>query len=246
MRRLINLLNRPTLLIRAALLSLVVAVVLSRSRMGNAALAVGISVFFVVWILSTRHRRDLGSTLLIFLSVAAIDVMLISNTLGLDQLLERIEQTDLDGEGRDVGRLMAQQMIERYGDLGSGHGSYAVLAHGVRPSAEVGLYPHAHNDYLEFLVEFGYPGLGLLVALLSWHLLLAIRLLQSRSALKRSMGATFLMASAAAGLQASVEFQFHIPAWRALFVSLMAMVMACSCSPSASKRSRPSNRPEVS
>jgi O-antigen ligase len=102
--------------------------------------------------------------------------------------------------------------------------------HGAGDASFAGPVDHAHNDYIEFLVEYGPLGLcALLAAALPWA---AVR----RPALRPASGVAIAAAAGFAGLLAAgcVDFPLHRPAEWALFW-LYAGVMV-----SGSKSERPS------
>jgi O-antigen ligase len=99
-----------------------------------------------------------------------------------------------------------------------------VLEDGVRPDMQLGYWHHAHNDHLELMVEFGVFGYALLSMLLLCHVVLAWQALSSRSTLHRSVGALVIMVITAASIHALVEFVFHTPALRAVYVALLGLV----------------------
>ena len=88
-----------------------------------------------------------------------------------------------------------------------------------------GKYPnHAHNDYLEFAVEFGIPA----TLLLGVFVLLSLRRCLKQLASRRHplvLGSAFacLMAIIAVATHALVEFNLHIPANAATFMILLAL-----------------------
>ncbi len=77
---------------------------------------------------------------------------------------------------------------------------------------------HAHNDYAEFLVEYGLIGLGAFVAASAWLLLQATR----RRADASPWSAAALAGVAALLAAALVDFPFHRPAEWALYWILLA------------------------
>ncbi len=238
LRRWLDLLNGPVLLLRTAMLSIVIAIILTQSRMGNASLALGVSLFGIIWLIKTADVRSFGRALILFCSIAVIDVLLVSQHFGLERVLERIEDTDLDESTRSAARSMSLQLIGQFGATGAGHGSFALLEHQTRPDYRVGYLHHAHNDHLELILEFGGLGYGLLACLVIVHLGMAIRALNSPRSLSRACGAGLIMIISAALLHATVEFLFHVPGWRALFVAMLAVIASFQ----ATRRSR--KRPE--
>lgn len=221
---LLNLLASPVLLYRMMLIALVVGVVLSRSRMGNTSLAIGLSVLAVIWLLQTRKSANFLKALLIFGSIAVVDIALISERFGIERVLARIESTDLSQENRTLVNQMSLELLQASWPQGAGMGSYVYLQEGVRPAILRHGANYAHNDFLQLAIEAGALGAVLLAALFAYHLLLALRNLGRKRLLYRAYAASFCMVSAAGLLHATVEFNFYIPAYAATLVVLMALM----------------------
>ena len=106
---------------------------------------------------------------------------------------------------------------------GTGGGSYFSLFPHMR-SKDQKFLDHAHNDYVEFAVEFGLPAVMLLAVFLALSLRMALKQLKERRD-PVALGASFssLMAIVAMGLHATVDFNLHIPANAATFMVLVAL-----------------------
>lgn len=223
LRALLSLVTSEFVLFRVVLLVIVIGVVLSQSRMGNAALALAVTVYAIAWLLSARRAASFGKGFLLFLSIAVADVLLVSERYGLERVMERIEQTDYESEVRSVANDMSRQLIDRLGHAGAGLGSYSTLQESVRPEGFERSFRHAHNDYFEFWIEVGLPGLAILGTLLLYHVLCAASALGERRSWRRATGASILAILAAGLLHATVEFNFRIPGYVAYFVTLLAL-----------------------
>jgi O-antigen ligase len=105
-------------------------------------------------------------------------------------------------------RVWRQQMW-----LGHGPGSFGLLFPAVKPESVRLFYQHAHNDYVQSLVERGLIGFGLQmiasVALL-WAALQALR--RRHDSLARGMALATLVAATAFGLHSFVDFNLQIAA----------------------------------
>lgn len=214
--------------VRIALGVMVIALVLTRSRMGNTAFFAALTVTGLAYVL-LRERRLFLRALLLFGSLLAVDTLIVSHWFGLEQVVGRIEATRLEQEGRPLVYRELPQLLAQYRATGSGLGSFAQAFMPQRPAQLKGYYDHAHNDYMEFLVETGVPGLSLVLLLAGVHLLHALRVAWKREdRLPQGICVGFVMASIALGLHATVEFNFQIPAIAASYVALMGLVLSCS------------------
>lgn len=217
--------------IRVALAVLVIGLVLSRSRMGNTAFFLSLGLTAALYLL-LRARGQWLKALLLFASVVLVDALIISHYFGLDQLVQRIEQTRIEQEGRlQVAEELAP-LVTRYALTGAGAGAFIEAYLPVRSLDNRVFFDHAHNEYLEWLIEVGVPGLLLLLSFVAVHALHALRLLwRRRDRTVAGVACTALMASTAMALHISVEFSLRIPAVAATLVSLLALVAGCSARP---------------
>lgn len=214
--------------VRVALAVMVIALVLTRSRMGNTAFFVALSVTGLAWVL-LRERRLFLRALLLFASLLAVDTLIVSHWFGLEQVVSRIQTTRLEQEERPLVYRELPQLLGQYRATGSGLGSFAQAFMPYRPAQMRGYYDHAHNDYMEFLVETGVPGLLFLLLLAGVHVLHALRVAWKREErLPQGICVGFVMATLALAVHATVEFNFQIPAIAASYVALMGLVLSCS------------------
>jgi O-antigen ligase len=85
-------------------------------------------------------------------------------------------------------------------------------------------FDHAHNDYLEFLLEFGVGGLALLGAAVLGSLVAAVSVLRRRrDPLLRGCAFASLMGIGAILIHSTADFNLRIPANAALFMVLLAL-----------------------
>lgn len=224
LRRLLEWGNQPVLLLRLGLLIVVIGIVLSRSRMGNVAFVFGLGAFALAWLLQTRSLRAFLKVALIFASIIAVDLLIVSERFGLERVTQRIELTDLDQNNRTEVHARNLQLLEQSWPFGAGLGSYSRIETSLGQTLGGSDYVYAHNDHAQLLIEAGLPGYAALVALVALHIGMALRRLQSKRTLHRALSAAALMGIAAATLHATVEFNAYIPAWRALFVCLLALL----------------------
>lgn len=214
--------------IRVFLIAIVVALVLTQSRMGNAAFFISLCVCGSLYLL-LRRRQWLGRGLLLFGSVLLIDLWIVSDRFGLQRVVERIEQTELQQEERPLVLADLEPVFERHALWGAGLGGFEAAYSPYRDAVITKRYDHAHNEYAEFLIDAGAPGVLLLGMLVLLHALHFLRVIVRRQEPLRS-GVAFaaLMALIAVLVHALAEFLLHIPAVAASFVVLMALGMRVS------------------
>lgn len=144
------------------------ALLLTRSRLGVAAGGVGLMVFIGAW-WRDRHPGELTPLQRVWLGLSGGAVLLIALAYGLEPVLQRYEML-LE---QDAGRLPAWAAVfdlpGKVWLLGAGAGAFEDVFKLVQPVQLRASYVHLHNDALQFVLEFGVLGAGLiLLAVRRW------------------------------------------------------------------------------
>lgn len=213
--------------LRIYLIVMVIALVLTRSRMGNTAFFASTLIVGTIGLMLMRNAPR--STMLFLASLIALDILIVGSWFGIDQVAKRIQQTEivdradnmLPTEDRDEVNRLALNYARDYWLTGSGGGSFYVTFPNYHNSGIKGFFDHAHNDYLQLLTETGVIGLSLcalIVALAAAQALLALR--RRNDPLPR--GAAFAVALSICWLaiHSAVDFNMQIPA-NALTMTIM-------------------------
>ncbi|MEH6587324.1 MAG: O-antigen ligase family protein [Halioglobus sp.] len=226
----LELLLSPKIRLRIYLALMVIALVLTRSRMGNVAFftSLGLAGALLVYTskgFSPRIVAFLGSLVL-------VDVLILGRWFGLDKVVERLAQTNPDTEGRVWSNTYTIDYIEKFPITGSGGGSYYGIFPNFHPADLVGYYNHAHNDYLEFAAELGIPATGVLIAVALLALLASSRVLKRRhTALYRGTAFCVCMAVFWAAMHSLADFNLQVPANALTFTSLLALAFIAGSLP---------------
>ncbi len=209
----------PKMRLRIALGVMVVALVLSHSRMGNIAFFVSLLVAGALGLgLLTKAPRPM---LVLIASLIAIDVIVIGTWFGVEQVVDRIQQTAAFDEAtaryRDRGRLdVDAETLAAWRDhrwLGSGGGSFEAVFPAYRSYDLAATFDHAHNDYFELLLEYGLLGVLPLAAFAGLSLGAALYAQRRRhDPLMRGTGFGVTMVCVAYLIHGTVDFNLHIPA----------------------------------
>ncbi|HUP91368.1 MAG TPA: O-antigen ligase family protein [Solimonas sp.] len=244
MRDTINLFFSDKIRARVALAVMVVGIVMSRSRMGNIAFFASLCVCGLGYIV-LRERALAFRAAVLFLSLLVVDTLIVSRWLGIGQVIERLERTDVAEEGRVQLLEEIPPVIDSFLWAGSGLGTFASAYAPHRSPRMHAWFDHAHNDYVELLVETGVPGLALLLTLAGIHYLHAARLIVlRRRRFPAAVGFATFMAMSAYGLHSLVDFNLQIPANAATLVALMAMSACCSARAGAGEGVRRREAPD--
>ena len=169
----------PALLALLYFFVAIVGVLATRSRAGVAITAVALLGSAAVIVRSGALRRHGRAALGIGLgSIAAIGAVLL---FGLGPVLDRFSSSGADP--RFTGWPLVTALIERFLPLGSGVGSFQSVYMAAEPLRDVSpiYFNHAHDDYLELLLETGYVGVALFAVFMLWLLERLARIWTSRS-----------------------------------------------------------------
>jgi putative inorganic carbon (HCO3(-)) transporter len=255
LRRVVHALLGSRFAVRAGLAILIVALVMTRSRMGNAGFFAGLTVAGIAALVWWRPLPRILIWLLV--SIVAVDLLVLGAWVGVDKLAERVAETRLmattvEPPTEDAGPALAPQTTQAPLEpddaerwivasaglrvwrqqiwLGHGPGSFGLLFPAVKPESVRLFYQHAHNDYVQSLVERGLIGFGLqLMASLAllWAALQALR--RRHDSLARGMALASIVAATAFGLHSFVDFNLQIAAnqfWFQLCLMLGALAHA--------------------
>ena len=211
----------PRMLLRLALVVMVIALVLTHSRMGNTSFFVSLLIAGTIGLLLAK--RASRSMVVLIASLIVIDIFIVGAYFGVQKVLDRIEQTTVENENRGDLALDTLQMWKDYPVFGSGLGSFHLVFPRYSKQDQGDLYTHAHNDYVEFASETGIIGISLLGLLVGYSFLAALRAqLVRHDRLMRGISFGAIMAIIAMAMHSSADFNLQIPANAMTFMLLLA------------------------
>ena len=221
----------PKMRLRMMLIVLVIALVLTRSRMGNTAFFAAMLIVGVISIILSRKRAP--ATLGLIASLIIIDILVIGTWVGLEKVVTRVQETTLQTSGqreesveqRQDAASHALNLINDFPLFGTGGGSfYESYVRYKNPGATI-WFDHAHNDYIELAADNGLIGLGLLGAFVLLSIGCGVVILVKRhSSLPRGMAFGGLMAMVALVIHSFVDFNLQLPANALTLMVVIAMV----------------------
>lgn len=219
--RMLETLLSPKFRLRLYLVIMVVGLVLSRSRMGNSAFFIAATTCgFLALYLQQRATRN---TVIFFISMAVIDVLIVSNWFGIDKLVERMENTSAATEIRDEAIRDSIKIWSDYPITGTGAGTFRLAYPKYRGSDVHTAQFTAHNDYLEFGVEYGLIGVSLLAFVVLYCLWQGIRAqIERKSSFLKGMGFASTMGIVALLIHSTADFNLQIPANSLTFMVILA------------------------
>ncbi|WP_281648206.1 O-antigen ligase family protein [Parendozoicomonas sp. Alg238-R29] len=251
LRNTLTTLMSSKVLLRVCLAIMVVAVVLTRSRMGNTAFFSSLMLTGLVYVILKRKLSR--GVVILFASLILIDTLIVSNWFGLDKVVERIESSvvmsqpvtsevtssqpqagngNLQSSSAPVTILdvrtdvnpVSVQIIKNNPLTGTGAGTFYTALPMNHDGSWQGFFDFAHNDFLQFPLELGMPAFLLLAIAVIWCFIQALQAIRlRRNNLCAGAGFASIMGMLAIMIHSSVDFNLQIPANAAYFVVLMAI-----------------------
>lgn len=93
--------------LRLLLAAIVIGIVLTHSRMGNATLFISLTTTGLLWLLRARKSRK--SAMILIGSLLLIDTLIVGTWFGLDRVVERLQSTRVDNTAHWISGNQAQE-----------------------------------------------------------------------------------------------------------------------------------------
>lgn len=210
--------------LRVFLALMVVALVLTHSRMGNSAFFASLGIAALIGLVLYRKHKRNSSLIILFGSLILIDSFILGAWFGLDKLASRLEQTDITREERAYVFPDALEILKDHPVSGIGGGAFGTIFEQYKSDKVFYDYQHAHNDFLQIAIEYGLVGLLLfgLIVVIAFRAAIRAQLLRHTPILK---GAAFaaMMAIISLMIHSAVDFNLQIPANALLFTLICAV-----------------------
>ncbi len=221
-RTLLESLLSTKILLRLALIIMVVGLVLSRSRMGNAAFFTALLVISLYAIWFYKNKPALLKPLVI--SIFVFDMIAIGSIFGIEKLQQRYEDTSFASETRDEVVRDSLPILHDAPWFGHGGGSFYTVFPAYQPGHYHGFYDHAHNEYLQFAIELGVPVTLMLGAWLLWLLWLNMKTMRvKQNKLSRGIAFGCSVAIVHMLIHNLVDFNLQAPANAVLFITVLCL-----------------------
>lgn len=211
-------------LIRVLLIVMMTGLVMTHSRMGNTALFISLTAVGIISIMLGKNPPKIIKPLLV--SVFLIDIAVVGAFFGLDKVADRVQKTSSDAEQRDEINRDTFKMWQDNAFTGIGAGSFIYVFPAYKSSEfKTRSYAnHAHNDYLQFLSEFGLPAF---IALFSVVTIATINSIQSMRVRNHpfnfGLGFGSAMALLSLGIHSAVDFNLQIPSNAYMFCLVIVL-----------------------
>jgi len=235
----INMLTGEKVLLRLLLAIIVIALVMTRSRMGNTAFFASMIVTGVMALYFIRYKTR--STVILLSSMLIIDMAIVGTYFGADELVERLKESSQDTESRDEVARDVIDIWKEYPILGTGSGTFTHVYPSLKSEAVVTsrVYNNAHNDILQFLSEFGLPAFLVLCWIVGYALSNVVNAMRKRhSHFSKGIGFGSMMAVIALMIHSTVDFNLQIPANAFMFMLVLALSAVSRWTPRKIHRDR--------
>ena len=216
--------------LRLILCVMVIALVATHSRMGNTAFFASMIVAGVIGIALSRHATR--GTVVLLVSLIAIDMFIVGSWFGVEKLARRLDQTTMlqqtnetteSVERRAEAATYGISIIKDYPLVGSGPGSWYIAFPRYRGGDLANFFDYAHNDYVQLVAENGVVGAAMLGVIVLWSLVVALfAQYRRRDSLMRGLSFASIMGVTAILIHSSVDFNLQIPSNAMLFMVMLA------------------------
>jgi O-antigen ligase len=202
---------------------MVIGLVLTHSKMGNTAFFSSlIAAGSIGLVLSKRAPR---ATVVLLLSLVAIDIALVGTWFGAEKIVSGMKQASVAEapERMEVSEYTFRHLND-YLWTGAGGGSFYVGFPRSRTGDLFHFYDHAHDDYAELGSEYGIAGMILLTCIVLSSLYAALLAQhRRRDPLMRGMAFSSTMGIIARMIHSLADFNLQIPANAATFMVILSL-----------------------
>jgi len=199
------------MLLRIGLAISVIGIVLSQSRMGNVSFFISLSAAGLIW--ATLTKRLTKKTIFLLSSFILIDLLIVGNWFGFDQVQKRLQSTSANTETRDEVIRDTIIYVKDHIMTGTGGGSYYAVYPNYRGQDVNAHYDYAHNDYLQLLSEYGIIGtLFLALFVISSTYTSIVTMIKRNNATMQATAFCALMVIIALLIHSLVDFNLQIMA----------------------------------
>ncbi len=200
-----------------------VSLFFSLSRGGIISFVAGMAVFSLLFLLTRVEQKKVWA-IAFFLIVVAIYLLY----LGVDPIVDRFYQTDISKEDRLIVWSSALTAWKDFWVVGTGPGTFIDILPLYSPPGLQGIYDHAHNDYIEMMLETGIVGSACII---SFGAVLAFAVITSGFHGKRGIFKIAVISSITTMLVHSLfDFNLHILSNMLLFAVVLGIVSSLTVS----------------
>jgi O-antigen ligase len=215
---LLKFISRPMRVLDFGLFLIVAGIWNTHSRAGLASFLLSLLflflfVFFSKKIKSINYKAIISTCVLgiVLLIVVADDVNYLMESLG-QKSEDSIEHVLSSAEGRMLAFNQVTDNYSKYWFSGVGPGAYPVFFVNHRLMEQTAFFDHAHNDYIEFAIEYGMFSLILVLFLLIFLFRIFTFIFKTNSSFYKIVGICVISCMIYLLLHGNMDFNARIPA----------------------------------
>ncbi len=197
-----------------------IGLIFSTSRGGMIAVAAGMLVMGVLFLMRGKHRRQ-GFVLVLLFMIASVYAV----QIGADYPIERFKtfNTAFDVRKRYVQKTL--EIFDDYRTAGVGVGNFKYVYPKYQAAADKNFHiEYANNDWIQFMSEAGVVGFGLLLIGMFYYICLTVKVWSKRNdSFAVCVGMVPLVVMVSMAVHSSCDFNFHIPANFMIFAAILAI-----------------------
>ena len=179
LKQLVSSLLSAKVIMRLSLIVLIISLIMTKSRMGNLAFFVALSLTSIFAFFYYKRRPN--NLRILIISFFVLDIIIVSALFGFDQVKTRLLETNFQEETRDEVVADTLPMILDKPLFGFGGGSFYTAFPRYQSQPYAQYYDNAHNDYLQFSVELGLFTSGILGLMVLYCLFLSFKTMYLRN-----------------------------------------------------------------
>ncbi|MFK8011918.1 MAG: O-antigen ligase family protein [Marinicellaceae bacterium] len=228
--RLIRFISHPIRILDFSLFLMVAGIWNTHSRAGLASFLLAL-LFLSLFVFFSKKSKSVNYKKI--LSVFALGiVLLIIVAEDVNHLMNSLGQNTEDSLGHVIssaeGRLLAvNQVIDNYSTYwltGVGPGAYPVFFVNHRMIEQTAFFDHAHNDYIEFLIEYGMFSIILLMMLAIYLYKIFMFIFKTSSKFYKYLGICVISSMIYMLLHGNMDFNARIPANIVTIIVAISMI----------------------
>ena len=209
-------------------LMLLVSIVVTRSRgaMLSAAVSLVIFLFLYVYHFSETFKQKILKIFAVFLIILPITFFVYKNVDIINIYAQRTKGTS--EQIRLTLYKMSFKILKEYPFTGIGFSSFPVVTDKYLEE-DLNAYPeYLHNDWLELLLDVGYPIYTIFLLLVCIVVVLLFKRIKFLSNKKKILFIGLFSASCSICIGSVVDFHFHFPANAMIFIICLAILSSAS------------------
>lgn len=193
------------ILYRITLVFISIGIILTKSRAGNLSFII---ILFVILLFEIFKYKKLSFNIILIITVVLFDLVVVSNYLGFEKLLDRISSTSIDGEASRLSIFMiGLKEFINFPIFGYGYGGFEIL-YRLKHDIYSTFYNHVHNDLIQFIGEFGLVGTSLFL-IWFYQLILIFKKRYKNNIYELNM--IIILSFIVTFIHSNLDFALHIP-----------------------------------